>query len=324
MANDLVFGAEPVPASPVDLVFGADIRRPTDLVFAENPVTLSPVKLVFGDDAGIGSQPDATVAFDAALPGLIGAQAIALGLLVSSIATLPGLTCSAAVQYQSQTLRPTVASVQTQAQVAATRESGITAPEQHALRVETGSQLPFTEAILIGIPVGMTFVEAQRIVSRKPGLFEEGQRRGVGLHANWQDGLSDRRPQHQGTFKDGLCAQNVTLRHYFQDGLRDRRNWLGARFQEAGKGQASRYRGHAGAGMARSKGWIGRFEEAWVPRPGIHVVPVHPITPIPYWGAQLLFACPQLSAPLLVFGLRQCEITPAGVVTVPVRRVAAL
>ena len=76
--------------------------------------------------------------------------------------------------------------------------------------------------------------------------------------------------------------------------------------------------------MARSKGWIGRFEEAWVPRPGIHVVPVHPITPIPYWGAQLLFACPPLSAPLLVFGLRQCEITPAGVVTVPVRRVAAL
>ncbi len=321
MANDLLFGGEPVPALPIALVFGADIRRPTDLVFAENPVTLSPVRLVFGDDAGSNSQPDATVAIDAALPGLIGAQAIALGLLVSSIATLPGLTCSAAVQYQSQTQRPTVASVHSGAQVAATKESGITAPEQHALRVETGMQAAFVDAILISIPVGLAFVEAQCTATRGCGLFVDGRHFGSRLRADWQDGLSDRRPQRICLFTDADRVHNGVLRPRFQDGLRDRRNWLATRLEEAGKCAGSHHRGHAGAGVKRSKGWIGRFEEAWVPRPGIHVADLLPIAPTPYWGAQLLFACPPLSAPLLVFGLRQCEITPAGVVTVPVRKV---
>ena len=321
MANDLLFGGEPTTVSPVTLVFGADIRRPTDLVFAENPITLSPVRLVFGDDVGVGSQPDATVAIDAALPALTGAQAIVMGLAVSVRSALPGLTCSAAVQYQSQTQRPTVASVHSGAQVAATRESGITAPEQHALRVETGMQAAFTEAVLFSIQVGIALVEAQRTATRRCGLFQEGQQVGSRLQVSWQEGLSDRRPQRISVFTEADRVQNGVLRPRFQEGLRDRRNWLGARFQDANKCPASRYRGHACAGMARSKGWIGRFEEAWVPRPGIHAAALPPIAPTPYWGAQLLFACPPLSVPLLVFGLRQCEITPTGVVTVPVRRV---
>ena len=321
MANDLLFGGEPVLASPVRLVFGADVRSPTDLVFARSPVTRLPVRLVFGDDTGSSSQSDATVVLEAVLPGLSGAQAIVLGLALSVRSLLPGLICSAAVQYQSQTQRPTVASVQAAAQVAATTETGITAPEQHALRMESGSQALFTEAVLLSIPVGMRFVEAQRTATRRCGSFEEGQQFGSRLQVNWQEGLSDCRPQHQGLFTDGLRSQSATLRLRFQEGLRDRRNWLGARFQDANKCPASRHRGHAGPGVARSKGWIGRFEEAWVPRPGIDVAPVQPITPIPYWGSQLLFACPPLSTPMLVFGLHQCEITPAGVVTVPVRRV---
>ena len=185
MANDLLFGAEPTADSPVTLVFGADIRRLTDLVFAENPITLSPVRLVFGDDAGLGSQPDATVVLDAVLPALTGAQAIVMGLAVSVRSTLPGLTCSMTLQYQSQTQRPTVASMKTAAQVAAGTEIGITVPEQHALRVETGMQSAFTEAFLVSIPVGIAFVEAQRSVSSRFGMFEEGQQVGSRLQANW-------------------------------------------------------------------------------------------------------------------------------------------
>ena len=321
MANDLLFGGEPVLASPVRLVFGADIRSPTDLVFAGSPVTRLPVRLVFGDDTASSSQPDATLVLDATLPGLSGAQAIVLGLVGSIRSMLPGLICGAAVQYQSQTQRPTVASVQAAAQVAASTEIGITVPEQHTLRMETGMQAAFTEAILISIPVGIAFVEAQRTATRRCGLFQEGQQVGSRLQVSWQEGLSDRRPQRISVFTEADRVQNGVLRPRFQEGLRDRRNWLGARFQDANKCPASRYRGHAGAGMARSKGWIGRFEEAWVPRPGIHAAALPPIAPTPYWGAQLLFACPPLSVPLLVFGLRQCEITPTGVVTVPVRRV---
>jgi hypothetical protein len=321
VANDLLFGGEPVLASPVRLVFGADIRSPTDLVFAGSPVTRLPVRLVFGDDAGSSSQPDATVVLEAVLPGLSGAQAIVLGLALSVRSLLPGLICSAAVQYQSQTQRPTVDSVQTLAQVAASIEAGITVSEQHALRVETGLQAAFTEALLISIPVGIAFGEAQRTATRRCGSFEEGRLIGSRLQAHWQDGLSDRRPQHVSGFTEADRVQSRVLRPRFQEGLPDRRNWLGARFEDAEQCAGSRYRGHAAAGVKRSKAWIGRFEEAWVPRPGIHVAALPPIAPTPYWGAQLLFACPPIAAPLLVFGLRQCEITPAGVVTVPVRRV---
>jgi hypothetical protein len=198
---------------------------------------------------------------------------------------------------------------------------GITVPEQHALRVETGMQAAFADALLISIPVGIAFVEAQRTATRRCGLFQEGQQIGSRLQAHWQDGLSDRRPQHVSGFTEADRVQNEVLWLQFQDGLRDQRNWLASRFEEAVQCAGSRHRGHAGPGVARRKGWIDRFEDGWVPRPGIHVAPVPPIAPTPYWGAQLLFACPPLSAPLLVFGLRQCEITPTGVVTVPVRRV---
>lgn len=321
MANDLLFGGEPLTASPVALVFGPDIKRPTDLVFAENPLTRSPVTLVFGDDAGSNSQPDATLAINAALPALTGAQAIVLGLVVSARFMLPSLTCNATVRYQSQTQRPTVARVQAAAQVAVCTEMGIMVPEQHALRVETGMQAAFTDAILISIPVGIAFVEAQRTATTSCGLFQDGQQIGSRLQAHWQDGMSDRRPQHVSGFIEADRVQNGVLRRQFQDGLRDRRNWLASRFEDAARRAGSRYRGHAGPGVARRKGWIGRFEDAWVPRPGIHVAALPPIAPIPYWGAQLLFACPPLFTPLLVFGLRQCEITPVGAVTVPVRRV---
>ncbi len=321
MASDLLFGGEPVLASPVRLVFGADIRSPTDLVFAGSPITRLPVRLVFGDDIGSSSQPDVTLVLDAVLPGLSGAQAIVLGLAVAVRSLLPSLICSAAVQYQSQTQRPTVASVQTWAEVAASTEMGITVPEQHALRVETGMQAAFAEAILISIPVGIAFDEAQRTATRRRGLFQEGQQIGSRLRADWQDGLSDRRPQRMSVFTEADRVQSGVLRPRFQEGLRDRRTWLASRFDETVQCAGSRHRGQAGPGVGRRKGWIGQFEEAWVPRPGVHVASVPPIAPTPYWGGQLLFACPSLSVPLLVFGLRQCEITPVGAVTVPVRRV---
>ncbi len=321
MANDLLFGGEPVLASPVRLVFGADIRSPTDLVFAGSPVTRLPVRLVFGDDAAGTSQPDVTVVLDAVLPGLSGAQSIVLGLAVAVRSSLPSLTCSAALQYQSQTQRPKVASVQAAAQGAASTETRITAPEQHALRLETGSQEAFTEAVLLSIQVGIAFDEAQRTATRRCGLFDDGQHSGSRLHANWQDGLSEHRPRLKNVFAEADRVHSGVLRPRFQEGLRDRRNWLAAGFEEAARRPGSRYRGHAGGGVPRRKAWIGRFEDGWVPRPGIHVADLPPIAPTPYWGAQLQFACPPIAAPLLVFGLQQCEITPVGAVTVPVRRV---
>jgi hypothetical protein len=56
----------------------------------------------------------------------------------------------------------------------------------------------------------------------------------------------------------------------------------------------------------------------------VHLIPVTPPIDPTYWGTALLFACPPLAAPMLVFGARQCEfppIPPTGVVTVAVRKV---
>ncbi len=84
------------------------------------------------------------------------------------------------------------------------------------------------------------------------------------------------------------------------------------------------YSGHAGTAIPLRRFLPSIFEQAWVPRPGVHVIPVNPPVVPTYWGTALLFACPPLAAPMLVFGVRQCEspeIPPTGVVTVAVRKV---
>ncbi len=322
MPENLLFASTPLTEQPLGLVFGEELSEPnariTDLVFTQLPKT-HPTALVFGE-SDTSTHPDATLSLATTLPGLAGHVVLALGVPVALQAVLPGLAGVVVVLYQSQTQRPTVAQVQTHSQIARVTESGLTQPQQHAQRVSFCTQHHAQDATGLHAGVKPGFAQALWANRYLGAKFQDGSKTQSGLHANWSDGLDDRRVRLSSSFQEGNRAAEVRLVGRFEDGLRDRRVNVQNYWSEAVARRKS-YTGYAGAALPRRFYRRGVFQEAWVPRAGIHLPPVSPdIAPV-YWGTALLFACPPLAAPLLLFGLRPCEIAPIGVVTVPVRKV---
>jgi len=340
MAQDLKFQAVPETAVPIELIFGLEnvFVPPT-----EQTVTLCGTLPVFGGVvpftaprvqfiAATGTLPafggtvlfsvpaDQTVSLNGALPALGGTVTIAIGVGVAISGVLPRFSGTVNAIYDSQTERPMVGQVASNYQIAVRAETGIEQLQQHALATDTGFAGWFSNAQRAATEVvNSPFTEADRVATVVLQKQQDGVTAGLSMSSKAQHGVMAVGPELLGSFQEGARAW-ATCNHLFQDGLKTPRVYLHARWSEA-LHRGGRYRGHAGPAMPRSRYWRAFFEEAWVPRPGIHVAPVLPITPIPYWGGQLLFACPPLAAPLLVFGLRQCEITPVDVVIVPVRRV---
>jgi hypothetical protein len=213
--------------------------------------------------------------------------------------------------------------VQTWSQVSLVTESGLTQPQQHAQATNAGAQDHAQNAASEHFGVSPGYVEAIRTSRAVGSQFQDGCATRSRLHANWADGLADRRVNGTSPFQEGLRAPAVRAVGRFEDGLHDRRVWL----ENSWAGAIPRnkgYTGHAGAAIPLKRFQPSAFQEAWVPRPGVHLTPVTPPVDPTYWGSALLFACPPLAAPMLVFGARQCEFPstpPTGVVTVAVRKV---
>ena len=325
MPENLVFAGTPLIEQPLGLVFGEGVSDPnakiTDLVFSQPP-RVHPTRLVFGD-SDTSTHPDSLLEVSGALPELVARLHLVIGVPVAWQAALPDLVGTVAVKYQSQTQRPTVAQVQTWSQVSLVTESGLTQPQQHAQATNAGAQNNAQNAASEHFGVSPGYVEAIRTNREVGSSFQDGCATRSRLHANWSDGLADRRVNSTGPFQEGLRAPPVRAVGRFQDGLHDRRAWL----ENSWAGAVPRnkgYTGHAGAAIPLRRFLPSAFEEAWVPRPGVHLIPVTPPIDPTYWGTALLFACPPLAAPMLVFGARQCEfppIPPTGVVTVAVRKV---
>lgn len=313
--TDLVFTSTE-GGSPA-LVFGGEATAPTrdtDLVFSQ-PQPSHPTELVFGGEA-TGTHPDVTATLAATLPALQGAAAVVLGVPATMAGVLPGLSGALAITHDNQTQRPTVGRVQAVAQIAAPAESGLTQPEQHARPTNTGVRHRDVDALGAIMGNTPTFATAQPVSPRTAGRFQDGTTTQAHLHGQWQDGNTEQRVHLQGKFQEGTaarCSKTVRL----QDGLRDRRTSRTTRWQDASKRRKA-YTGRAGAAKAQPLYRRGRFQEAWPPRSGISPVPVVPVVPPPYWGTVLVFACPPLSAPNLVFGTTQCS--PVGLVVIPIRR----
>ena len=295
---------------------------PENLVFAGTPLIEQPLGLVFGD-SDTSTHPDSLLEVAGALPELVARLHLVNGVPVAWQAVLPDLVGTVAVKYQSQTQRPTVAHVQTWSQVSLVTESGLTQPQQHAQATNAGAQDHSQNAASEHFGVSPGYVEAIRS-SREVGTqFQDGCLRRSRLHANWSDGLADRRVNSTSPFQEGHRGPTVRAVGRFQDGLHDRRAWL----ENSWAGAIPRnkgYTGHAGAAVPLKRFLPSAFQEAWVPRPGVHLIPATPPIKPTCWGTALLFACPPLATPLLVFGARQCvspEIPPIGVVTVAVRKV---
>lgn len=324
MPENLIFAGTP-RIEALDLVFGEGVTglsaKITDLVFAQPP-RKHPTRLVFGD-SDTSAHPDSLLEVSGALPELVTQLRLVIGVPVAWQTVLPDLVGTVAVKYQSQTQRPTVAHVQTWSQVSMVTEFGLTQPQQHAQATNAGTQEQAQNAASIRQGVSPSYVEAIRSSREVGSQFHDGCATRSRLHANWADGLADRRVNGTSPFQEGQRASGVRAVGRFQDGLHDRRegienSWAGAIPRNKG------YTGHAGAAIPLRRFLPSAFEEAWVPRPGVHLIPATPPIKPTCWGTALLFACPPLATPLLVFGARQCaspEIPPIGVVTVAVRKV---
>ena len=325
MPENLVFAGTPLIEQPLGLVFGEGVSDPnakiTDLVFAQPP-RVHPTRLVFGD-SDTSTHPDSLLEVSGVLPELVARLHLVIGVPVILEAVLPDLVGTVAVKYQSQTQRPTVANVQSFSQVSVVTESGLTQPQQHALATNAGATDQAKNAASIRQGVSPSYVEAIRSSREVGSQFHDGCATRSRLHANWSDGLADRRVNSTSPFQEGHRGPTVRAVGRFQDGLHDRRAWLENSWAGAIP-RALGYSGHAGAAIPLKMFLPSAFQEAWVPRPGVHLIPgIPPIDPT-YWGTALLFACPPLAAPMLVFGARQCEFPeepPIGVVTIAVRKV---
>ena len=294
---------------------------------------------MFGDGLTV-ARVDLTVS--ATLPGLTARIAMYPPVLVDVTGTFPALTANviarvaqpisvtgtfsalemvAEVTYHTNTQRPTVARLHTSAQVAAPVESGIAQPEQHAAPSTTGTQAVFQNATGTNTGSAAWFANATDTTTRTTTPFQDATQVRDTTRASMQDGDAQwLRFYSQFQEADRLAAARLTGQ--FEDGLRDRRASRTARWQEAHRRDALRYQGRAKPGIPASRYLDSKFQEARVPPAGETQWPKPPVVPPAYWGAALVFQCPPLGYPALVFGAQPCYFeAPAGQVVVPIQRV---
>lgn len=331
----LVFGGEAAAhagASP-NLVFRDSPATNGDLVFDVDPVDIdepTSQTVTVTCDATLPSLQSAgvlrvgtTVTCAAALPDLSGVGVLRFGVHVSSTATLPGLVGHGSVTYFVNVQRPTVANARDTAHVALPKEAGAAMSGQIGLSRGSGVKSVFQQATPVQNPTAIPFTEADRASQNYMGKFAQGVMYRDGLTARMQDGDPSQRLLTTGRMQDGDKAQNWPTASRMQDGLRDRRAWLHSKFQEAVRSAGRSAHTRNGYGKPSARAWHSRFQEAWVPRLGRYVRPVIPGPQPGYWGPHLVFACPPLQFPALVFGASQCDAeTPAtSTIQVPVRKV---
>lgn len=286
-----------------------------DLVFSK----LSPAStaLVFGEEF----VPDTTLI---TITGTLPAMTVLIRMVppakITIIGTLPAMTFAAEARYLTNTQRPDINQVHTLAQVATTVEGGITQPGQHGQTTNNGFAAPWADALASSSIVGVTANQAAPLPVDTGASFTEGISARTGASTSAQDG-DPQWLRFFSQFQDANRLAAQRLHGQFEEGLRDRRPNLLSLFQEATRRAAVRYRGTVQPGVPVSRYWSSLFQYAQVPPPGQYVPPVI-VPPQPgYWGTALVFMCPPLLMPELVFGTAPCfPITPsAGLAILPAR-----
>ena len=279
-----------------------------DLLFSQPPA--SSTDLVFG--AGEDLPDYFLLDLVGTLPGMTFRARLAPVTRLSFVGTLDNtLSAVMEVGYFSNTQRPIAGQATARAQVATPIESGNTQPEKIAQGFQAGVSHHAQDAVYAHVGNTPTFSTATPASFDVGGTFQDGIKTASQTVNQWQDGKPDARIDVSGKFQDGT-QERAEKSSRFQDGHRDRRPNIGGRFQEARQRGALKYTGRAGAGNPTQFERHSRFQEAWPPRAGQYVRPITPPVPPPYWGPALLFQCPPLAAPNLMFGLYPCaDIDPA-------------
>lgn len=276
MNNNLIFSQLPSPST--DLVFGLGEATPTYFPFS----------------------------IAGTLPGLSFAAGVAPVTKFDLVGTFDNtLTAVMEVGYFTNTQRPVAGQASSRAQTAMPIEAGHTQPQQQAQSAQTGVQHHAIEAVYAHVGNAPTFANAQASSFETGGRFQDGMGASSSLGARWQDGNPEQRMDRVGKFQDGASARR-SLGGRFQDGHHDRRPSRTTRWADAdARRKSSTTRG--GYGKPTQLGRYSPFQEAWPPRSGQYVHPVVPPVPPPYWGTALLFQCPPVAAPHLLFGLYPCS-----------------
>lgn len=309
------------PASNNDLVFEVDpieIEEPVDQTSIVSIDAALPLLQGFGV-----LRVGAHVNVSGVLPSPVGIGVLRFGVHVNVSGTLPDPIGLGSAQYLLNVQRPTVASVRDTEQVAQPVESGIVMRGQIALSIAAGAVSAFQDGAQVQSATAMPFTDAIRTTKNYSGIFQDGVFYSDGLTARMQDGDRSKAVSAQTSFQEGAKTQKWPMLNKFEDGLRDRRAWLHTKFQDAVRSAGRTIQTRNGYGKPSARAWHSRFQEAWVPRPGQYVRPVIPGLQPGYWGPHLVFACPPLEFPALVFGATQCdaELPDKSTVAVPIRKV---
>lgn len=285
-----------------------------DLLF-DRPAPAS-TALVFGD----GLTPAlANVVLTGTLPALTVLISLIPPTLVELTGVFAGLSLTAEVSYHSNTERPTVATLRAAAQVAIPHESGLTQPQQHAVTDSTGAEVFFQDATRTTASTTAGFATASAVAASTGAVFQDAVTTGDTTRASMQDGDAQwLRFFSQFQDADRLAAARLTGQ--FEDGSKTPRISRAANWKDAARRDALRYRGRAGAAKATPIYRAGLFQDARVPPAGQMQWPQPPVVPPAYWGTVLVFQCPVLGYPALVFGAKPCY-PPNAATVVPIQRV---
>ena len=283
----------PAPASTA-LVFGTTLVPSGDLSLVGTLPALT-AHLVF--------VPPAEISLYAELPALTALVIAIPSTNATLVATLPALTAAMSSSYRSNTDRPTVATAHTAAKSGAALQTGVTQPGQHAQTTSHPVASPGTAAAPLSHALPTGFANASPMHTPGAAVFQDAaQRPALTMQASMQEG--DRQwLRFFSAFQEADRQEAGRLQGQFEDGLRDRRSAVHTRFQDARPRPGLHYHAHIWPAVPTPIYWPAPFQQAMVPPPGQWVQT--PITPIPvptYWGTALLFQCPPLLFPSLVFG----------------------
>lgn len=315
--HDLVFTDTTGTSS--DLVFGG-VTRDTDLVFSQ-PQASHPTDLVFGA-GGSEVHPDRTATIAVLLPSLQGSVGVAIGFRVEIAGVMPNLQGGLAILHVNNTQRPDVGMVTPVAQVTTFIRAGVDQHWQQGMSFLSGVQQEAQDAHPNYAGSEFAFEMAQPESQYTTPRFQEGVSKGQSytVRGRFQEGREDVRLYTSNSFQEGVPHRRGNWMR-FQDGLRDRRVNTYPRWQETTP-QITPYTGKAGPAKQQHVPRYSIYQEAWPPRPGVSPRPVPPVVPPPYWGTVLLFQCPPLEFPNLVFGGKTpCDTDTQGAIVVPVRKV---
>ena len=288
--TELLFGGAASTAGPNDLVFEQSAPASTHLVFGG-----------YSQPLGVVVQ----INLAGALPGLSFAALVKPITRLDLVGAFDNtLSAIMEVSYFTNTQRPIAGQATDSAQVAAPIETGNTHPEKIAQGFQAGIAHRASEAVYAHAGNTPTFATAQPAGFETAGRFQDGVKTASQLFSRWQDGKPDARIDVVGKFQDGTGARTEKSAR-FQDGHRDRRPSRTTRWTD-GDARRKGYTSRAGYGKPSQLERFSRFQEGRVPPAGQYVRPVAPPVPLPYWGPALVFQCPPLAAPNLVFGLYPC------------------